>query len=312
MAFQYGATVFPVAAGTAVTLLPSCDPSLAKLIDYTAFMIRRYLDDAVVDVADLKKTDNQAIPIESAIEMVAPVNPDTIARAEQFQFPLWCMWRKSAVYSERTGNWIQDVSMVGAAYIFPPLSAIQSIRLTSALTSVSQIVNYAINTGHDPAYNSDERIVRDNNISKVRLLSADFGHFDFAGKQTPPYFPAWVGEIELTEQQTPYVVGLTNLTGSDVTVTHQAKDSASTIITANAAIGATSIQLASSAGFIAGNTVEIGHGTARAEFAIVNSVPNATHIVIAAPGLVFAHTAAQADAVTESPVTIVSAKTEVG
>jgi hypothetical protein len=59
-------------------------------------------------------------------------------------------------------------------------------------------------------------------------------------------------------------------------------------------------------------SISIGFGTLRAEYASVTAIPNSTHLTIAAPGLVFAHTLAQADVVTQAPIDIVNAKTDVG
>lgn len=308
-AFKYGNTVFPI-QNSSPTLLTSCDPSLAKILDYLSTMITAYAGEALLSLGEIRATDNQAMPLQRAVAMVAPIEPDTIAKVEQFQFPLVCAWRKSAKYEERTANWISDVTKLGFAYILPPLTGHQSIIYTPFLNSVAQLCNYALNTGHDVAYNNDERIALNNNISRLRLLTGTFGSYDFAGKGLPPYWPAWVAEIELTEQQTPYVVGIPSLTGTDFTVTQQEKET-STVITADAALAATSIQVGSTAGIGPKDVLVIGLGTARQELVTVDSVTDVTHLALQS-GLAFAHTAAQGDAVQTPPLTMIQARTDVG
>jgi hypothetical protein len=153
-----------------------------------------------------------------------PIDPDTIARAEELQFPALCGWPKSTQYNSKTLNWIADKRTIGLAYILPPLAAYQAILWTPALNSISQICNAAIKAGHDVGYNSDERIVADNFITSARLMSAEFGHYDFAGKKTPPYFPAWVAELELMGDADAHTVGLDDLVGTDITVQRTTAD----------------------------------------------------------------------------------------
>jgi hypothetical protein len=310
LAFQYGATVYPLDVGANSSLLPVCDPALAKILDYLRFVLRKYAERAFLSTFAIPATDRTKVAIESVVEQVAPIDPDTIALSEQFTFPLLCGWPKSVKYNHRTLNWICDVRTVGLAYILSPLAAHQSVLWTPFLNSVSQICNGALKAGHDDDYNDGERIVADNKITSAILKTADFGHFKFGDKQTPPYFPAWVAELELIEQQTPYTVGLTPLQGIDLTVKQQALPDLATRVTADASAAATSLQVASSDGFVEFDAVRIGEGTAREEVAIVSAVPDTTHLSLAS-GLSFAHTAAQADVVKRDPFLMLQAKSDV-
>lgn len=312
MGFQYGSTVYPLVAGEATSLLPVCDPALAKILDYLKFAILKYANAAIIATVAIPETDDSATTIQSAIRQVAPIDPDTIARAEQWQFPLWCGWSKSVKYNHKTLNWVCDVRRVGLAYILPPLTASQSIRWLPILNSISEICNAALAAGHDVDYNDNERILVDNQITAARLISADFGAYDFAGSGKPPYFPAWVADLELEKKQSSYTTGLVDFDGADIVATHQSDDDLSTTIAANASIGATSILVASSAGFHELDVVVIGKDTVREEEVVVTAIPDATHLTIGAPGLAIAHTLAQADAVARKPVQIINAKSDVG
>lgn len=313
MAFQYGKAIFPLDAGTNTSLLPVCDPALAKILDYLRFAIRKYAETAILSaIRTTKPIDRDEYVLSSAVMQVVPVDPSTIAGIEQLQFPLWCGWPKSTKYGSRTLNWVQDVRTIGLAYVLRPFVAHQAILWTPLLNSISQICNAALTTGHDPDYNGDERVLLQNKITSAKLISADFGHYDFAGKATPPFFPAWVAELELTEQVQPYSAGVASFDGADVTVTQQAYDDVLTRIASNAAQGATSIQVVSTEGFRDLDVIVLARGTAREEAISIVTVDDATHFTLDASGLAFAHAAADADAVERKPITIVQAKTDVG
>lgn len=310
MAFIYGGSSYPLDVGSNSTLLPVCDPALAKILSFLRFVIGKYANAAVTAALSVPSTDRSTVNIQSAIEQTVPIDPDTIARSEQFQFPLFAGWSKSTRYGDKTLNWTMDTRTIGLAYILPPFTSHQSILWTPLLNSVSQICNAAIKAGHDVDYNDDERIFFDNRITAARLVSADFGHYDFAGKQTPPYFPAWVAELEIVEKQQPLSTGLDDFAGADIVVTQQAEDDVSTRVAANAAASDTTLQVVSTVGFFDLDVAVIGAGTVREETVSIVTVVDATHFTVSA--LAFAHTAVQADTVARKPVTIVSAKTDVG
>lgn len=81
-----------------------------------------------------------------------------------------------------------------------------------------------------------------------------------------------------------------------LTTVHISLATGTTTIAADAAIAATTIQVASSSGFVANDAIKIGSGTLRFESAVVLSIPDGTHITLKA-GLKLAHTAVQADVV---------------
>jgi hypothetical protein len=222
LSFEFGKVVFPVpTAPTHPSLLASCDPSLAKLLDFLQYMITTYVGDALMTAAGLPTS----APITAAVAQVVPINPSTIAKAEQWQFPMLAGWRQSAKNSDRTLNWRQDTSTVGIAYILPPLSPAQSITLQPVLTAISHICNYALRQGSDPGYNAGEQVIRDNLITRARLMSGEWGAYNF-DNEGKAYWSSWLGEIELVEQTEPYTVGLDPLDGSDVVISQQDSDAA--------------------------------------------------------------------------------------
>lgn len=229
MAFQIGGAQFPlVAAPSNPSLLKVADPALAKILDFFSYMITTYVGDALVAAAALGHA-----PITDAVAQVAPINPDVIAKAEQWQFPLLCGWRQSSKDNDRTLNWRQGVAMVGLAYILPPLSPTQRVTLEPILSAVGKVCNYAFAQGTDPGYNAGERIFLTASISRARLMTEQFGTFKFSDAKED-YFPSWLGELEVTEQVEPYTVGLSDFAGADLTVTQQADDGTTLFATGTA------------------------------------------------------------------------------
>lgn len=222
MTWQYGAAVYPIPTVTpATSLLASCDPALAKLLDFFSFMLTTYAGDAIVGASG----GGTESPITAAVVQVAPIDPTTIAKAEQWQFPGLFGWRKSSKYNERSLNWRQDTTLLGIAYVLPPLSPSQQVRMLPLLTSVGHIISYALHQGFDPGYNAGEKVIASNSITQARLISAEFGQLAFDDAK-PSYFPTWVGEVELIEQTLPNTTGLDTLVGTDVTVSQQDSDAA--------------------------------------------------------------------------------------
>lgn len=226
MAFKIGGAVFPlVAAPSNPSLLKVADPGLAKILDFFSFMVTTYVGDALLAAAALSSA-----PIGDAVAQVAPINPDVIAKAEQWQFPLLCGWRQSSKDNDRTLNWRQGVATVGLAYVLPPLSPTQRACLDPILSAVGKVCNYAFAQGSDPGYNVGENIFITTSISRARLMTEQFGTFKFSDAKED-YFPSWLGELEVSEQNEPYTVGLDDFDGADITITQQVDDGATLFAT---------------------------------------------------------------------------------
>lgn len=306
--FQFGSIVFPLADQAAGTsLLSVCDPALAKLIDFLAFEIDSKLSTALTGTLS-----SGALPVGKNIAMRLSVHPtEGHTKADLLKWPLFCVYRGTSKMSAVTLNWRQDVHTLEWCYVLPPMTLLWADKFAHVLHAVVDIVNWSLAQGYDPLYNSGERVIGANKIASAKCVQAKYGPYKL-GDQTDTIFHGVFGEIELVEQSEPNTTGLLDLTGADFAVTQQSLDTVSTFVAANAIVGATSLQVASSVGFKLLDVIVIGQGTAREERLSVTAIPNTTHLTLAAPGLVFAHTALQADVVATSPVTIVSAKSEVG
>jgi hypothetical protein len=212
--FKYGHVQYPLHStdGTG-SLLAVCDPVVATLLDYFAYRITTYVGDALVAASD----GTQA-PIVNAVETKLPIDPIAIAKADQFKFPLLAVWRKRSDFSDHSINWRQNVARLGIAYILPPMTAGQSIRLWSVLTAVSDIVDHSIKVGHDAGFNNDQTVFFDNDVARARLMTGEHVRIPFGDTMD---FQAWLGEMELTETVRPSTEGLSLYTGSDIVITDE-------------------------------------------------------------------------------------------
>jgi hypothetical protein len=150
--------------------------------------------------------------------MSISVNPSDVAKIDQLAFPLLAIWRKNSEKSQKTTNWQQAAWKLGIAYIYPPLSAEQSLKLHPALNAVGQIVANRLHYGRDPGYNSGERIFTANDIAACRLETSEIGRWDVDKGLD---FHGWFGQLALTEQEMPTTEGLQRLTVSSVQATDQ-------------------------------------------------------------------------------------------
>ena len=211
--FQYGGTVFPVPATTAnQSLLASCDPALAKLIDFFEWRINRYLGTALT-AASLTP------PITKNVMNTISVDWQTVSRSEQVRFPLLAVWRiESTKIEYKSTEWQQDVGRIGWAYVLPPMTLEQGKKFSHVCRSVSSIVHHSLLAGHDPAYNNDERILVAGNIMRARPVSVRYGTSPM-GDETDTHFWGVFGVLEVTERTQPYTEGVYEMTHVQTVVT---------------------------------------------------------------------------------------------
>lgn len=228
--FKYSATSFPIATPAAgASLLSTCDPVIAKLLDFIGYRIQTYVGGALVAASGSGNA-----PITASVGSKVPIDPVTIAKVEQFKFPILAIWRKTSKYDQRTTNWDQETSRVGIAYILPPLTAAQSSKLQSVLVAVGRVVHTSFAQGFDPGYNSGERVFSTEDTARSRLMSAEYAHFPFEGNTD---FHAWIGEAEIAELTVPDTDNLHDFTGTDTVITDESVEPGNPIDVVDLALG---------------------------------------------------------------------------
>lgn len=205
-AFKYASVNFPLRAqDPEADLLSTCDPTVAKLLDFFQSVLETYVSPALIGAASAGFA-----PIMQMVGVTVPIDPSLISKVDQLQLPILAVWRKKSTKSQRTANWQQSAWTMGVAYILPPLSAEQAIKLHPILNAVEQALSNRIHYGFDPNFNDGERIFLDNDIAACRIVSSEIGRWDVSKDLD---FHGWFGELELIEQEMPTTEGLEKLSG---------------------------------------------------------------------------------------------------
>jgi hypothetical protein len=215
--FHFGDIAFPLADGVAgQSLLAACDPARAKLIDFLAFQINRYVDAALTGALTI------GVPrVGKNIAMTLALDPiANVTKAEQVKFPLFCIWPKSSTFDDRTANWRQEVRIMGWGYMLPAMTLEQAAKYEPVLRSVTAIVNHSLHLGYDPAYNDGERVVGDNAIASAKCTRATFEPFQL-GDLTDTHLHAVFGELEVRELVMPTTEGLQTLSGTSIKISDE-------------------------------------------------------------------------------------------
>lgn len=215
--FKFGGIEYPLAGVVSTSsLLDFCDPAVKAAGAFFSSVIGTYLGTAMTLVAA-----NCGADIVSNVQQFLPYDPALVAKYVQGDYPQLAVWRKTAAHNDRTLSWEHEVSKWGIAYILPPLDAGQLERIQPVLHSVCQIVQHSIRARSDAAYLADADVWASVGIEKFALLSSEFAGFAIGGDAGGLYFPAWQGELEVSEKFNPTAGGTNPYTGDDAMVSDE-------------------------------------------------------------------------------------------
>lgn len=215
--FQVGSLDFPMPDSLrGASLLESCDPALAKLIDYLSFQIDNKLGRILTNAVNPGTP-----PIAFNIAKKMSVDPRSHVRSfDQIKFPLFAIWRDKSLMSGRTLNWRQDVHTMEFLYTLPPMTLEWSEKFAHVLHAVAAIIMQTLHVGHDPQYNNDERVVGGNEIGSAKMLECAYEPYHLAD-QTSTVINALRGRLEVSELSMPHTSNLTPLELTEITITQQ-------------------------------------------------------------------------------------------
>ncbi len=214
--FRFANTDYPLQAQAAgADLLPVCDPTVAKLLDFFSSVLTTHIG------AALSGASAGVAPIAATVGAAIPMNPSEVSKVEQLfnGSPLLAVWRRSSTKTDHTGNWRRSVWRFGAAYILPPLSAGQATKLYPILNAVDQILTQRVHQGFDPSYNNGERVFDDAEISGCLVIASEIGRWDTVGDSID--FHGWFGDLQVSEQEMPTTLDLPPFTGTDGQITDE-------------------------------------------------------------------------------------------
>lgn len=188
---SFGGVSFPLEPQTtAASLLHVADPALEALVAYLVFFLNADMGTALVDAlasASPPVTANvmAAFTTDPGVESITP---------EQLQFPALFVWRKSSTYAERMLNQPRRVSVLGWAYIPPPMRFEYAEKFSHICNAVELSMGRALSYGYHPDYNGGAAL--DAGITSMRLTSAN--REIHPGAELTNFY-AVIGELELTE-----------------------------------------------------------------------------------------------------------------
>lgn len=222
-AFRYGAVDFPLTSDTTNSLLQDADPALFRAIDFLSTMIRTYVGDRLITAAQL-----QGLNLPSAVVTTAPIEPEPYLLGDQFQLPLFALYRVKDVWDYQTVVWDRSSAVWEYSYLLPAMTPVQAKALAPILRAVAMTLRRSIHMGSDPNYNGGEQVWANAGIHHARLVESVYGAWEKVDK-VDKYFRAVTGTIAVMERELPIPEEYSDFAGADVGVDYRAPDG--TIIT---------------------------------------------------------------------------------
>lgn len=178
--FQHGAVVFPLAPmAPSGSLLRDADPALFFAADFFAWCITHYVGPRLLAQAQAARA-----PIQQAVAMRVPYDPEPYLHDAALQFPLFAIYRKSEELENRTVVWRHAVATVEMAYVLPALTAGQGISILPMLHAVTSVLDARVEQGFDPSYAPPGGVLGDvvwsarfAGLERVELVSASYGNY---------------------------------------------------------------------------------------------------------------------------------------
>lgn len=192
--FKHGGVVYPLPAATTNALLKDADPTLATVIEFFSFLLDKYLG------ARLKaQAARHGIVIAHAVQKAIPLEPTPDVLAENFGFPLLCVWRTKDTDNGLTLTWSSDAGEMSFAYVMPLLTAVQKVDLLPILRSVGRVIAFAFRRGYDPGFRGGVHVWQSIGVQQTTLREMVYGNLQ-ALEQEASAYRALVGTFEIVER----------------------------------------------------------------------------------------------------------------
>ena len=216
--FRHGGVGYPLPAALTNPLLQDADPVLAAALDFFSSQLDKFLG------ARLKA---QAAPygiiINKAVGKALALEPTPDILAENFVFPLMCLWRVTEAESELTTGWDSDAGVWTFAYVLPLMPPAAKIVLSPILRSVGRVVAHATKQGFDPDYQSGKLVWNDAGVQQINLKELRYGNVEAIAQEAAAY-KAIMGTFEVRERDMYAMGDLEPFTGADAGIDLQAVD----------------------------------------------------------------------------------------
>lgn len=216
--FRHGGVGYPLAAALTNPLLQDADPALAAALDFYSSQLDKFLG------ARLKaQAAPYGIVINKAVGKSLALEPTPDILAENFVFPLMCLWRVSEAETEITAGWDSDAGVWTFAYVLPLMSAAAKVAVSPILRSVGRVVAHATKQGFDPDYQAGKLVWNVAGVQQITLKELRYGNVEAIAQEAAAY-KAIMGTIEVRERDMYATGDLEPFTGADVGIDVQATD----------------------------------------------------------------------------------------
>lgn len=227
--FRHGSVSYPLPASTTNSLLADADPTLAAALYFFSAQLDKFIG------ARLKA---QAAPfgivINNAVGKALALEPTRDILAENFVFPLLCLWRVSEVDSDLTLGWDSDAGAWTFAYVLPLMTATAKVAVAPILRSVGRVIAHATKQGFDPDYQAGKLVWNVAGVQHIALKELRYGSVESIDQEAPAY-KAIMGTFDVRERAMYAPGDLELFTGADVSVDVRANDdtTAADVVTAS-------------------------------------------------------------------------------
>lgn len=224
--FKRGGVAFPLTSSTANELLQDADPAVYHALRLVAASLRIHIAARLAAEAEAV-----GLVIADAVAQTLHVEPSPFLLIPQFKFPILAIYRQNEAESDATLTYARDTSEWEFAYVLPSLQPRQVERLQPILRAASRVIAHAVSQGYEPGFNNGEKVWQTAGIESARMVRASYGGFEPI-QETPHYFRAVVGTLEVREREMPYGAQFQAFTGADATVREMASDGTTVEVTA--------------------------------------------------------------------------------
>ena len=235
-AFKVGGAAEPITNSLANKLLLDADPALFYALDYWTWLINNYPGPRLVALAtSAGLVDNTGTPIANAVMQAYPWQPQPQQLANQFKYPLLCVYRTRGMTGRFTASWEHDRGLIDLVYVLPTLTAAQMLQVAPILRAIEATVRQKTTQGYDPGYTppggtAGAQVWTASRAGVERVGWGDpyrdpadcseYGYLDDTDNQ---YFPMLRMKGYFVERDT-YVAGANKFAGADISADLVAPD----------------------------------------------------------------------------------------
>jgi hypothetical protein len=211
-AFQFGAAEYPLTASTDNTLLQDADPALAAMLPFLTAVFETYFAARLKSQALLHE-----LRLPGAVVTTAALDPTPFVMSDQFQFPIFCLYRKKDAWDDQSIAYGKSTSTLEFAYVLPPLTPVQAADLQPILRSVSVVMRRALTMMRDPGYQDGVEVLKLAGIQRARLVDCTYGGYERIDVNDK-FYRALTGTITVVEREQPATGQFSPYKGADTAI----------------------------------------------------------------------------------------------